>query len=169
MPSARCCNTPGSVTVAPSLPVTVPPSSAVWRSAAVGLATPASVSANCASASECDTLPQPIGFVGGLIEVVVTTMAPEASVDVVESVAGVAVRSAVANASALSLDPASVANGAARRPATRNCPADTVVVLVAAGCPSAAVPVVVVVAAVVLVVGVVPATIPVVGALPAVI
>jgi hypothetical protein len=65
-------------------------------------------------------------LVGGVIVVVVVTVAPLASVDVVVSVASVPVRSAVASETAFSVDPASVANGPATRPATCSCPAERV-------------------------------------------
>jgi hypothetical protein len=97
-----------------------------------------------------------------VIDVVVTTAVPDASVEVVESVAGVPERSAVASARAFSLDPANVANGAATRWATRSCPAESVV---AGACVSDAAPVVdvlPVVVPVVVVDGGVPALVPVV-------
>ena len=49
----------------------------------------------------------------------VVTVAPDASVEVDVMVAGVPVLSDVASASAFSVDPATVANGAATRVATR--------------------------------------------------
>src|SRR5260221_7802358 len=102
----------------------VPPSSAVCSCAPVGLVMPAWLSANCANASECETLPQPIGFVGGVIVIVVVVTVPSAAVDVYVSVAGDPVRNAVASATALSCEPANVSNGAANLSATRVWPAD---------------------------------------------
>src|SRR5436190_17755528 len=112
MPAARCFSTPGSATVLPLGATTTPPTNAADSSAVEGRTTPASVSTNCASSSECETLAQPIGFVGGTIDVVAEVCA---AVDV--SVTGVPVLSAVASASAFAADPARVANGAATRAA----------------------------------------------------
>src|SRR5512143_4009256 len=93
---------------------------------------PCCASANCASASECETLPQPIGFVGGVNVVVVVVAVPSTVAEYV-SVTGVPVRNAVARATALSCEPAIAANGAANLPATLVWPGDSVVVVVAGG------------------------------------
>jgi signal-induced proliferation-associated 1 like protein 3 len=71
-----------------------------------------------------------MGLVGGVMLVVVETALPLASVVVDVSEAGVPVRNAVASASALSVDPANDANGAATRPATWSWPPESVGVVV---------------------------------------
>src|SRR5262249_26080056 len=113
--------------------VIVPPFNAAWSCGPVGFEMPCCESANCASASECETLPQPIGFVGGVMMIVFVIVVPLGPVDVYVSVAGDPVRNAVARATAFSREPASVANGAANFPATRVWPGDAVVSGVVAG------------------------------------
>src|SRR4029453_5734051 len=123
MPSARCCSTPASVTVLPSAVVMSPPVSAACSCAPVGLVMPCLLSENGASASECETLPQPIGFVGG-VNVVVVMVVTSSTVVVYVRVTGVPVRNAVASATAFSVEPAIVVNGAANLSATRTWPGD---------------------------------------------